>query len=396
MQIIFERLISREIHKCPKSILLLGPRQTGKSTLMHFLSPDMIVDLSSETEYLDHHSNPRLLEELIRAKTPKTVLVDEIQRIPAMLNTIQSIIDRSKRETLKSGNAPIQFFLTGSSARKLRRGGANLLPGRIVSFELGPLVAKEVGGKLDVDLALARGTLPEIYSLGKSPLGEKILTTYAATYLKEEIQAEVQLRTLSGFARFLRVAAENSGNYLDLSKLSKQAKVPRQSAVRYFEILEDTLIAYRLGPCTWTPGADLVKHPRFFFFDVGVLNGILKEFSTAQERKGRLFEHLVFSQILFTAKALGMDIEIENYRTRGGVEIDFVFKWGKAFVAVECKATRSPSDSDTKGLHLFAQACSGRKELILVVPELDQQRQIGKVHALGLNDFLAWLVGLAE
>lgn len=388
MQKMVNRLLGGAIEECPKSVLLLGPRQSGKSTLIHSLKPDLTVDLSSEVAFLDHHARPELLEEWVQEKKPRTVFIDEVQRIPSILNTVQSIIDRSKRQSLKTDKAPIKFYLSGSSARKLRRGGANLLPGRIISFELGPLVAAEMREPLNVAQAMAFGTLPEVYTLGHSSLAEQLLKTYASTYVKEEIQAEIQLRTLSGFVRFLQAAAEQSGTFLDLSKIAKQAKVPRQSAVRYFEILEDTLIAHRLGPCTFAPGVDLVKHPRYFFFDVGVLNGLLNDFSLGSERKGRLFEHLVFSQIHYTSKALRIDIEIQNFRTRGGTEVDFVFRWKDRIIAVECKSSETVDTSDVRSLHTFAKAVKGKSELFLVCPDVRMPRRMGEARVLGLNAFL--------
>ncbi len=385
-----KRLISSLIKSSSKSVLLLGRRQTGKSTLMHSLEPELVIDLSSESQFLEFHRNPGHLEQLIDAEKPKLVLIDEVQRIPSLLNSVQFLIDRGKRAAPRSGIPHPKFLLTGSSARKLRRGGANLLPGRILMFELGPVVAAELTEPLQVEYAMKWGCLPEPYLTGDARITEPLLKSYAATYLKEEIQAEIQLRTLSGFARFLQVAAENSGRYLDLSKFANQAKVPRQSAVRYFEILEDTLIAYRLGPCSFTPDADLVKHPRYFFFDVGVLNGILREFSIPAERRGVLFEHVVFSQILFTAKALQQDITIENYRTRGGVEVDFTFRWGGKVVAVECKATKDPNEADAKSLHLFSESCPSKSELFLLSFS-KRKKKFGKAMACDLNALLEWM-----
>lgn len=231
------RLLSSEIRESPKSILLLGPRQTGKSTLIKALNPDLTINLADESEFLLFTRNPDELKQRLASAPYKTVFIDEVQRLPGLLNTVQSILDNED-------NA-IQFYLTGSSARRLRRGRANLLPGRVLNYQLGPLVSAELKYALDTDRALATGSMPGIYTETNPKIRQKTLRTYASTYLKEEIQAEALARNLEGFSRFLYFAAIYSGRFLDLSKLASEAQIPRQSAVRYFEILEDTLIVNR-------------------------------------------------------------------------------------------------------------------------------------------------------
>jgi len=197
---LFSRLVAGAIANSQKSVLLLGPRQTGKSTLMRALKPDLEIDLAHEAVFLEFAQNPRALEERMAAVKSKTVFIDEVQRLPSLLNTMQSIIDRGAAKSPR-------FLLTGSSARKLRRGRANLMPGRIHTFDLGPLCAAECDYKLDVQSALATGTLPGIYSEANPNERKKTLRSYAATYLKEEIQAEALTRNIEGFARVLPVVA---------------------------------------------------------------------------------------------------------------------------------------------------------------------------------------------
>jgi predicted AAA+ superfamily ATPase len=344
-----DRLISQEIQRTSKSILLLGPRQTGKSTLIRSLKPDLEINLARESEYLAFASSAAELEERIGAsKRIKTVFVDEVQRLPSLLNTIQALLDETKAE-----GRPLKFYLTGSSARKLKRGQANLLPGRVLNFELGTLAASEVDYAMQTRKALELGCLPEPYLQSTRADAERILESYAGSYLKEEIQSEALSRNLEGFSRFLTTAAASSGQFLDFSKIANRAKVSRTSTVRYFELLEDTLIAYRLDPYPDAADADQVKHPKYYFFDPGVLNGLVGNFSASPDRIGNLFEHLLVCQFKSSARARATKIEVHGFRTRGGLEVDFVVKLPSGVWAIEAKATSHASESDAASLELF-------------------------------------------
>src|SRR4026207_1904066 len=236
------RALAQTLRDAKKSFLLLGPRQTGKSTLVSSLNPDLSINLAHEPTYLEFARNPRELEERLNAlpsgaKT-RNIFIDEVQRLPSLLNTVQALLDGDPRR--------YKFFLTGSSARKLRRGQANLLPGRIFTYRLGPVVSCEMAYRLDTTEALSHGTLPGILFEPDSKTKEKTLTFYAATYLKEEVQAEALTRNLEGFARFLSTCTEYAGQFLDLSKMAADSHIARQTAVRYFEVLEDCLIVNSL------------------------------------------------------------------------------------------------------------------------------------------------------
>jgi len=195
-----DRLLGRVIARSPKSVLLLGPRQTGKSTLVLDLRPDMVINLARESEFLTFAANADELEERIRSEAPGTVLIDEVQRLPSLLNTVQALLDEAKR-----AKKPLKFFLTGSSARKLRRGQANLLPGRVLCYRLGPLTSAEIGPDFSARRAMELGTLPEPYLEPERAAAEKLLASYSGTYLREEIQAEALSRNLEGFSRFLAI-----------------------------------------------------------------------------------------------------------------------------------------------------------------------------------------------
>jgi predicted AAA+ superfamily ATPase len=377
------RALGQVLRDSKKSFLLLGPRQTGKSTLVSSLNPDLSINLAHEPTYLDFARNPREIEERLNALPPtgkqQNIFIDEVQRLPSLLNTVQALLDSAPRR--------YKFLLTGSSARKLRRGQANLLPGRIFTYHLGPIVSREMGYQLDTKEALAHGTLPGVLLEPDLGTKEKTLTSYAATYLKEEVQAEALTRNLEGFARFLMICAEYAGQFLDLSKLAADAQIARQTAVRYFEVLEDCLIVHRLLPFAKSARRRLVQHPRFYFFDPGVLNGLLGNFHLSVDRTGNLFEHLICSQILSSAAALDQTIKLYVYRTEHGAEVDFIINMNQETIAIETKASRNIGPADLRGFDSFADYY-GKPHRAIVLYLGTERRKIGAV------DIFPWQEGL--
>jgi len=379
------RALSRTLADAKRSFLLLGPRQTGKSTLVSSLNPDLSINLAYESTYLEFARNPRELEErlsaLPTAEKTHTVFIDEVQRLPSLLNTVQALLDA----------APLRyrFWLTGSSARKLRRGQANLLPGRIFTFQLGPVVSSEMQYQLDTAQVLAHGTLPGILVEPDLYVKEKILSAYAATYLKEEVQAEALTRNIEGFARFLSVCAQYAGQFLDLAKLAADAQIARQSAVRYFEVLEDCLILQRLAPFAKSPRRRLVQHPRYYFFDPGVLNGLLGNFKVSADRIGNLFEHLVVTQVASSASARDRRVELASYRTEHGAEVDLIMTINGETIAIESKASRNIGKNDLRGLASFAEYF-GKPHRAMLFYLGTERRKIGPV------EILPWQMGLKE
>jgi predicted AAA+ superfamily ATPase len=295
------------------------------------------------------------------------------------LNTVQTIIDD---KTIKSP----KFYLTGSSARKLKRGHANLLPGRIFSYELGPLCAGELDYELDVAHALKYGCLPEPYLSKSGSFCEKLLTTYSGIYLKEEIQAEALTRNLEGYSRFILSAAEQSGLVLDFSKIAKQAKIERKACSRFYEILEDTLIASRLEVFDKT-AADIKRRPKFYFFDTGVLNGLLANFVSSGDRRGVLFEHLVVNQVLTSAKARDIAIKASYFRTRSGYEVDLILEVSGKTYAIEIKHGRV-DQGDAGNLEAFRDYYKAVDGFFLVTADGGAARKIGRVLVMNVSDFL--------
>ena len=377
---IISRLLEPQLSRSKKSILLLGPRQTGKSTLLSSMFTDALkINLADEAEYLDFASDPKMLEKRLAGRRTDHVVIDEIQRLPSLLNTIQKIIDDKRG---------YRFLMTGSSARKLRRGQANLLPGRVHTFSLGPLIAAELGYMMDIDRCLRVGTLPGIYQENDDKDNLKTLHSYAATYLKEEIQAEALTRNIEGFARFLRFAAVSASQFLDLQKLAKQAQLNHQSARRYFEILEDTLIVHRLDAFAKSERTRLIQHPRYFFFDTGVLNALLGNFVVSHDRKGQIFENFIVTQVIHGLAARDeIGVRLSTYRTEAGAEVDLVIERQNATYAVEIKASENISESDLTGLKSFARYY-GKPHIAVVAYMGSHRQQIQGIDILPWQEFL--------
>ncbi|MBI2606968.1 MAG: ATP-binding protein [Deltaproteobacteria bacterium] len=350
------RTLKKAIENSGKSLLLLGPRQTGKSTLIRSLRPDIEIDLSHEAEYLAFARNPRELDERLEARKVKTVFIDEVQRLPGLTNTVQHWIDRTD----------IRFFLTGSSARKLRRGKANLLPGRVLSYEMRPLTVEELNDEYPLRQVLETGLMPGIFTCEDPREREELLSAYAAIYLKEEIQSEALVKNIEGFSRFIFVAAACSGEFLDLSKLANQADIPRQSAVRFFEILEDTLIVRRLHAFAKTERRRLIKHPKYYFFDTGVLNGMLRNFSASADRAGKLFEHFVANQLFDIASNRRKPLQLSTFRTENDAEVDFIVEWDAEVFAIEVKASANVGKSDLTGFRSFSEVYRKRHRKMIL------------------------------
>jgi predicted AAA+ superfamily ATPase len=274
-------------------------------------------------------------------------LIDEVQRLPSVLNSIQAILDEWK--------SPPKFYLTGSSARKLKRGQANLLPGRLISYFFFPLTMHELGDQFDLSQALSTGTLPGIFSEKDPEIKKQILGSYAGTYLKEEVQAEALTKNIEGFSRFIFVAAAKNGEFLDFAKIGVQAHITQKTASRFFEILEDTLVVYRLLAYSSNDATRLIKHPKYYFFDTGVLNALLGNFYVSQDRIGNLFETFVVTQIIGLTGAFGKLVRLSTYRTNTGAEVDLVLEFEDQIVAIEIKASQNVGKSDLRGLASFSE-----------------------------------------
>ncbi len=384
-----DRLLRSRVADAATSILLLGPRQVGKSTLCRSIDSHLYVDLADEREFLDYAKNPARLRnevEAIEAKKP-TVIIDEIQRVPTLLNTIQSIVDRS----------PTKFILTGSSARKLKRGGANLLPGRVIVEYMDPLSIAELND-LDVDRALRIGTLPGIYSGGSET--DDILESYSDIYLREEIQAEALTRNLGGYARFLDTVAVMSGQWVNYSKLSSDAEIPKETARRFVQLLEDTLVAFRLPPFRPRKSTSrrLLQRERLLLFDIGVRNALLgiHRRPLHPQQIGAAFEQWVMLQTIYMNRALRKHWNISTYRTEAGAEVDLVIDRGDDLVAIEIKSGRNVSKQDCRGLNSLEELCDAPVQKWILFQGKRRQQLPQKVLAIPVLEGLRQLAGESD
>jgi len=327
----FQRLLKLE--HISDSLFLFGPRMTGKTYLLRRLKTDLFVDLLDPEEELKFKRTPKEFWELLRAlKSGQLVIVDEIQRVPALLDYVQKGIEELN----------LRFILSGSSARKLRRGSANLLGGRALDLRLHPLTSIEVGNNFDIDKALSYGTLPIIVSFlleNKEDDVRRRLKTYGTVYIKEEVQAEALTRNIGAFQRFLDVAAQMNGETIEFASIARDSAVPMSTVKEYFSILEDTLLGSFLWP--WDRSERKKARPKFYFFDCGVVRALqnrLVDPPTPQE-KGHLFETFFYNELRWLRDYYEKPNEISFWR-EGRQEVDLLITGPKGpLMAFECKTT---------------------------------------------------------
>lgn len=325
-----------------KSFFLFGPRATGKSTLIaqQLVQQAHVIDLADTNQLLAFTNNPAKLEEDIAYHNRSLVVIDEIQLLPQLLNDVQRLIERDKR----------RFLLTGSSIRKLRRGGANLLAGRAWLAHLFPLIRGEVSN-FDLDRYLCYGGLPSVY-FSEQP--EEELEAYISVYLQEEIRAEGLVRKLPAFTRFLRIMALSSGKILNMAKVANDAQVAVSTVSGHVEILEDTLLGAVLPPWTASQKRKATRTAKFYFFDTGVarvLSG-LPSIERNSSFYGNSFEQFIWMELRAYLSYTRTKLELTYWRSQQGQEVDFLV--GEE-LAIEVKAARVVTNRDFKGLQALAE-----------------------------------------
>lgn len=348
----------RKVVAARKSVLLLGPRQTGKTTLLQSIPTDRLITLLDAGVRLRYDRDPSLLKKELVAGTFPLIVIDEIQKVPALLDTIQEIIDQKQA----------QFILTGSSARKLRRKDVNLLPGRVVHLELNPLSLAELGNSLpELETLLLYGSLPGILQTPEMEIRELLLQSYVHGYLEEEIRAEALVRNVAAFARFLELAANESGNIINMSKLAQEIGVSAVTIQEYYQILLDTLIAVRVESfCATKTRRQLVRSPKYLLFDLGVRRLAAREGAVLSDtRRGQLFEQLVGLELLRHLQYQTPKPQLYFWRDRNGIEVDYVVKTVQGLIPIEVKWTEFPTVSDAKNLTLFLNEYSVNKGYII-------------------------------
>jgi predicted AAA+ superfamily ATPase len=327
-----------------KSFFLFGPRGTGKTTWVRNAFPRAVyLDLLEAELFNDLLANPQRLERLIPRGFRDWIIIDEIQKIPGLLDEVHRLIESGRH----------RFILTGSSARKLRRGGPNLLAGRALTYSFHPLTAAELGQAFRLDHSLAFGHLPSAYT-EENP--SAYLESYVRTYLQEEVREEGLTRNLGAFARFLEAASFSQGSLLNVSSVARECGVERKVVENYFSILEDMLIAYRVPAFARRSRRRLAVHDKFYFFDVGVYRTLRPRgpLDMPEEIEGAAIETLFLQELVALNALCDRRYKIHYWRTATGMEVDFVLYGPRGLLAFEVKRTRRPTQEALRGLKAFA------------------------------------------
>jgi len=326
-----------------KSFFLFGPRGTGKTTWVKSAFPKAVyIDLLEAELFNDLTANPQRLVNFIPHDFKDWVIIDEIQRIPDLLHEVHRLIE-SKR---------YRFILTGSSPRKLKRKGPNLLAGRALTLSMHPLSAAELGGDFRLEHSLKYGQLPSVY---KEADPKKYLEAYVKTYLEEEIRQEGLTRNLSAFARFLEAASFSQGSVLNISSVARECSVERKVVENYFSILEDLMIAYRIPIFSKKAKRRLLAHPKFYFFDAGVYRALrpMGPLDAPEEVEGIALETLFLQEVIALNSALDFGYKIFYWRTSNGQEVDFVLYGPKGLLSFEIKRAARITSAMLRGLKSF-------------------------------------------
>lgn len=328
----------------PRSFFLFGPRGTGKTSWVKAHFPEALyIDLLSHESYFLLSANPSRLEALVLAHTSSPwIIIDEVQKIPALLDEVHRLIETYQK----------CFILTGSSSRQLKRGATNLLAGRAFTYHMHPLTAIEIGESFDLELALRYGLLPLSYLQDHS---SKFLASYIATYLQEEVMQEGLVRQITAFNRFMEIASFSQGNQLNLLNISREVGVSHKIISGYFDILEDLLISVRIPVFAKRSARKLTQHPKFYYFDVGVFQQLRPKgmLDVPEEIGGAALETLFLQQLRAVIDYCELDLSIYFWRTATGVEVDFIVYGGDGLFAFELKNRRYFNRRDLSSLKIF-------------------------------------------
>ncbi|MFM7359369.1 MAG: ATP-binding protein [Sediminibacterium sp.] len=365
-----------------ESFFLWGARQTGKSTLLQELFQNALwVDLLKSDVYRRFLSEPEQFREVVLADTlNRTVVVDEIQKIPALLDEIHWLIVNKGR----------RFILSGSSARKIIRSGANLLGGRALRYELLPLSYAEIPA-FNLIKAINNGLLPRHYT---SEHPKIILDAYIGSYLQEEISAEAKIRNIQSFTQFLRAAAFSNGEMVNFSNIASDCGVSHYTIREYFQILQDTLIGRFIPSFQKKTKRRIILSPKFYYFDVGIASHLLKrgEIEPGSESFGNVFEHFIYQELYAHSQYSGKQYPIAFWRTTSQLEVDFIL--GDHEAAIEVKSTTNVQSHHLKGLKAFSEEYEVRKSI--VVSNDPASRKMGEITVMPWKEFLdlLWAGGI--
>ena len=360
------------------SFFLFGPRGTGKSTWLRALQGQALwIDmLDPETVRLFQARPERLLERIDAQPLITDVVIDEVQKVPAILDVVHKLVE---------GDRPLRFILTGSSARKLRRGAANLLAGRLTELHMHPFMAAELGDAFDLQRSLEVGLVPLIWSAIEP---KNTLRAYASLYLQQEVQAEALVRNVSAFARFLEAISFSHGSLLNLAEVARECQVGRKTVEGYLEILEDLLLSFRLPVFTRRARRHLVAHDKFFYFDAGVYRSIRPKgpLDSPEEIEGMALEGLIAQHLRAWASYRNVPTELSYWRTKSGSEVDFVVYGDDVFVAIEVKRSRNVHHADLRALKAFKEDYPEAQVCLLYMGQ--DEIKMGEVLCLPCDSFL--------
>ncbi len=372
-----------------QSFFLFGPRMTGKSTWLKRLDCLYYLDLLDPNEFLLYSKDPGHLQLVLKPFVSKEglIIIDEIQKVPLLLDVIHSSIERSPH---------LHFALSGSSARKIKRGAANLLAGRALYRTLHPLTYQELGDTFDLDLVLRYGSLPKIYSdviAGDETGAQDRLRAYVTIYIQEEIKAEALTRNLSSFQKFLDVAVAQFGECINFSGISRDCQALQVAVKEYYSILEDTLIGTLLYPWHKSVRKRLSSRPKFYFFDNGVTRALLGAVADAPHvlERGRLFEQWIFQEMQRLNDYHKKDLKFSFWRTSHGAEVDFLIeRRGEISLGIECKHRTKISPSDLRGIKSLLEEYPKIK--CVVVAPIKQSYSLDEVEVLSPGDLFKKIV----
>ena len=377
---------SLDLTQIKRSFFLFGPRQVGKSFLIkQTLKPDLLINLLHQQELLRYQRQPELLAKEITAlhQEKKQVVIDEIQRLPFLLNEVHALIESQPN---------VQFILTGSSARKLKKNGANLLGGRALTYHLHALTAQEWSADFSLENALRFGSLPSVAAETDLKEKQRQLKSYTETYLKEEIQQEALVRNVPAFSRFLELAGFENGHILNYENISKNVCVSGKTIKEYFQILSDTLVGFLLPPFGGTVRSRIVSHQKFYFFDPGIVTALKQQLSAELLPQtppyGDAFEHWCILEIHRTLEYAEKEHRLSFYRTQDGAEVDLLIEFPQETWAIEIKASDSPTFSQLRTLKYFHKTHQVKRSICMCqTPRAYQSEHI---------EFLPWQQVLSE
>lgn len=370
-------MYSRLLEPPKQSFFLFGPRGTGKSSWVKARFPEALyIDLLESDHYQELLASPQRLEKRLPQDFRDWVILDEVQKIPELLNEVHRLIEKKK----------LRFILTGSSARSLRKKGVNLLAGRALHRFLFPLTSKELQEDFDLKHSLQFGSLPSVY-VQESP--KEYLQSYVKTYLREEVLQEGLTRNLGAFARFLEAASFSQGAVLNLSQVAADCSVERKVVENYFSILEDLLLATTLPVFTRRAKRRMVKHQKFYFFDAGVFKTIrpMGPLDSAEEAEGPALETLILHELRALNHYRQLDFEIYYWRTSDDVEVDFILYGPKGIYAIEVKRAGRVREGDLRGLNLFLKDYPMAKGIFIYGGS--EKLYEDKIQILPVKDFFA-------